>query len=307
ALKLLLCLVGLVFSSRLRPALKDWSVEIGFREAAMPSMVFALQNFVCTAAYRRLDGVTFNVLSQTKLLFTALFALALRGRDQTKQQWQALLLIFIASASAVIGEGAASRGPMEASRADVVVGAAAALLGAALSGLGSVLSEDVLVQKQRDVLLFSAELAAGGILVVGVNLLLDLNGDGTRLLHSRDLFALWTPSTLLPVVTLGCGGILVGVVTKAVGSVRKALTVTVGLLLSAAFRTAWLGRPPSLRLCISILLVVAGMRRYFRLGRPAVETIDANWHGEPVTLRRTGVHAQAGINFFKPGYTIVPV
>uniref|UniRef100_A0A7S0FN86 Nucleotide-sugar transporter n=1 Tax=Pyrodinium bahamense TaxID=73915 RepID=A0A7S0FN86_9DINO len=268
AMKLAVCLLMLVLAGRLSPAMEGWTPAAGLQEAALPSLAYALQSMFNTTAYRRLDGVTFNVLNQTKLLFTAFFVLVLRGRWQTRQQCLALLLIFAASVLATVGDAGVGRhcrcvdttSDEDCFNSDLV-GIAAAVAGAMLSGLGAVLSEVVLVQQKRDALLFSAELAVGGMAAVGLNLLLDLNGDGSRW-SASGLFALWTPATLLPVTTNALSGILVGVLSKALGSVRKAFVITVGLLLSAALRVVSEGQLPSNSLCGGMVLVIAGVRLY---------------------------------------------
>lgn len=198
-----------------------------------------------------------GVLSQSKLLFTAALALVLRGRGQSRRQWAALALISVA-ASAAAGEGA-RRGACAAGGASL--GVAAALAAAALSGLGAVLSEVVLVVEKRDILCFSAQLSLGGVLVSGLALFLDLRGCGGSP-HAGSIFAPWTSWTVIPVLASSVGGILVGVMTKALGSVGKALTVTAALLLSAVLRTATDRRPPSAVLCTATLIAALGVRLY---------------------------------------------
>lgn len=263
--KLVVCLLLLVFTGRLVPLMKLWT-PAGSLNAALPSASYALQNLCMVTAYRHLDGVTFNVLIQTKLLFTAVFARILRGRGQSRTQWLALFLIFAASAWAALGAGKPKRQSIET--VGFSVGVIASIAGAVFSGFGAVVSEKVLVEQKRDALLFSAELAAGGTLVVFLSLLLDLNGDGTRLANSNfKLYDHWTPVTCVPVMTCSTGGILVGIITKKLGSVKKALTVTVGLLLSAVLTAVSRGQPPSPEFCAALALVICGIRLYTSCNR----------------------------------------
>jgi len=238
-------------------ATQSWSLAIGVREALLPAFVYTCQNLANTVAHRSLDGVTCNVLNQTKLLFTALFVLVLRGKRQSPSQCIALLLVFAASMVVSLGDA----GAMTASRT-TMTGVLAAVAGAMFSGLGAVLSEVVLVHHGRDVRIFGVELAIGGILVIAMNLALDLNGDGTRLRHSG-FFSLWTPATMLPVLSQAAAGLLVGALTKVLGSIRKAMVVTIGLLMSSLLRVALEGLP-SPSLLFSICLVMLGVRLYCR-------------------------------------------
>lgn len=63
-----------------------------------PAMVYALRSLLKQAAYQRCDGVTFNVMNQTKVVFCAAAAWLLLGEAQTLQQCFALLCAVAASA-----------------------------------------------------------------------------------------------------------------------------------------------------------------------------------------------------------------
>lgn len=260
AVKCALCLALLTGDKRRRPALESWSLREGLAMSGLPSAVYALQNLVTCVAFRRLDGMTFGVLNQTKLLFTAFFVFALRGMSQSRQQCFALVFIFASSVTIALQDKACPDGSCAA---DFLVGTLAAVVGAALAGLGGVLSEVALVQRQRDVLLFSTELSVGGMALVAVNLLLDLNGDGAGLREGdASILSGWTLWTMLPVATNACGGILVGLVTKALGSIRKAFTVTLGLLLAAILRIVLERQLPSLVLVVASSMAMVGVLVY---------------------------------------------
>jgi UDP-sugar transporter A1/2/3 len=55
--------------------------------------------------------------------------------------------------------------------------------------------------------------------------------DGKRI-RDEGFFNNWTPKTLIPVMTNAAGGIVVGLVTKYAGSVKKGFALIFGLLLS---------------------------------------------------------------------------
>jgi hypothetical protein len=56
----------------------------------LPALVYAVQNSLTQLAYRHLDGLTFNLLNQTKTLFAALCVYLLMGKGQTPRQMVAL-------------------------------------------------------------------------------------------------------------------------------------------------------------------------------------------------------------------------
>ena len=68
-----------------------------------------------------------------------------------------------------------------------------------------------------------------------------MSSDGRDILRSRTFFSNWTPETFIPVITNSIGGILVGLVTKHAGSVRKGFALIFGLLLSGIFQAGGAG------------------------------------------------------------------
>lgn len=177
----------------------------------------------------------------------------------------------------------------DAAQACAVTGVLATLAAAMLSGFAAVLCEDILVKERQSVLLLTAELAMAGLLVIAVNLVLDLNGDGSRMSRSG-FFASWTPGTMLPVMAQSAGGILVGALTKAVGSVRKGLVITVGLLLSTLARVFFDGRPLPKSSCFALVLVILGVRLYCRGGVGGRQcSALPRWNGVGAAVKRSQV------------------
>lgn len=254
-IKLILCVGMLVASGNEELLGGSWTPMACLRDAGVPSVTYTVQNMLTQTAYRNLDSVTFNVVNQTKILFNALFALVLLGKGQNAVQMVALMFIFSASVLVSLGEGG---GDMTDTREDFILGIACAAGGAALSGVGAAFTERVLVRNCREPLLFSAELAALSCCSVLLNLLLDLNGDGL-LVQKHGLFASWTPWTLVPIVSNAFGGIVVGLVTKRLGSVRKGLAVTCGLILSAFLSVVLMDKPLRPLVALSVPLASAGI------------------------------------------------
>eukprot|EP01082_Thalassiosira_pseudonana_P009226 g8227.t1 g8227 contig29:42028-43224(-) len=87
----------------------------------------------------------------------------------------------------------------------------------------------------RNAYLFSMEMNVASIIFLLGSLF--MSADGRTVLRSpTTFFSNWTPQTFIPVVTNAIGGILVGLVTKHAGSVRKGFALIFGLLLSGIFQ-----------------------------------------------------------------------
>jgi len=223
-------------------------------------MAYALQNVAGTAANKSLDAVTCNVLNQTKLLWTAAFVVLRKQRQFTFREWVALTMILLASVLTAC-DGDALRAEPYWGRCQ---GIACACLAAMCSAFGAVLTEEALV-KGRDPFLLSAELALGGLGTLFVTFPFTMLEQGTA-----ERFYGWTWATLLPLFTHAGGGILVGIVTKHLGSVNKAILMVVSLLLTGTLKVLIDHRLPSVPSMLSIGLVAAGLALYCDLGNRIV-------------------------------------
>nr|CCC94397.1 unnamed protein product [Trypanosoma congolense IL3000] len=108
--KMLVCLVLLALEERSRATvlphmtcrplksgflviLKNVSICKEALELSVPALLYVLQNFLTFVGLSNLDAATFQVWSQTKLLFTALLSEVMLGRHLSSMQWMALVLL----------------------------------------------------------------------------------------------------------------------------------------------------------------------------------------------------------------------
>jgi UDP-sugar transporter A1/2/3 len=231
-----------------------WSVGQWISVAGIPAGLYAVQNMAALTAYQNLDALTFNVLNQTKTLSAALCCYLVMGRGQSGMQVLALLLLLM---SALVMEGIvkvewifffwgnlAGTATMGADKGDddnddvdgwgarhFTHGVAPILLASFISGLAGALSQKNLQASSggRNAYLFSMELCAASVLILSASL--SLSADG-KAIFTRGFFDGWTPTTFIPIATNSVGGIIVGLVTKQAGSVRKGFALIFGILLS---------------------------------------------------------------------------
>lgn len=105
------------------------------------------------------------------------------------------------------------------------------LLASFISGLSGALSQRNLQSSGggRNPYLFSMELCAASILILGASLL--FSNDGKKVAEDG-FWADWVPQLWIPITTNAIGGIIVGLVTKYAGSVRKGFALIFGIFLS---------------------------------------------------------------------------
>jgi UDP-sugar transporter A1/2/3 len=110
-------------------------------------------------------------------------------------------------------------------------GVAPIMLASFISGLSGALSQNNLQSHGggRNPYLFSMELCAASVLLLTFSTLFSADG---RRIADAGFFHGWNGWTWIPIVTNSIGGIIVGLVTKYAGSVRKGFALIFGIFLS---------------------------------------------------------------------------
>jgi solute carrier family 35 (UDP-sugar transporter), member A1/2/3 len=123
------------------------------------------------------------------------------------------------------------------------IGLIAVLSASAISGFGGALTQRAL--QSVGTIEFTAQLSFFSMLYLiasaGTGMMLSTS-DREKIRH-RGFFAGWTPYTLIPVCTSAIGGILVGMVTKHAGVVRKGFALMLGLFMSGLFQNILAASP----------------------------------------------------------------
>jgi UDP-sugar transporter A1/2/3 len=191
-------------------------------------------------AYQNLDALTFNVLNQTKTLSAAMCCYFVMGRRQSPLQVISLFILLLAalvmermvSLDSFLSGGVGGVEIPEWGSPHWTLGVAPIMLASFISGLSGALSEKNLQSlggSGRNPYLFSMELCAASALILSLSMLITPDG---RRISERGFWDGWTVATWIPIITNSMGGIIVGLVTKYAGSVRKGFALIFGMLLS---------------------------------------------------------------------------
>ena len=237
-LKFILAFTMLNISGSKKAAFDGWSVSTWLTVAFLPAGLYALQNIAALQAYQNLDALTFNVLNQTKTLSAALCCYLVMGRKQSFIQVMSLLMLLLAALimerlvtlDSLLSSGVAMEVPEFGSR-HWTHGVAPIMLASFISGLSGAISQKSLQAQGggRNPYLFSMELCAASVLILTASL--TMSPDGQRIAE-QGFWHGWTPATWIPILTNSIGGIIVGLVTKYAGSVRKGFALIFGIFLS---------------------------------------------------------------------------
>jgi UDP-sugar transporter A1/2/3 len=251
ATRFLLCLCMLLFTGTFDAAMKQWTLRSALLGAGIPSALYLVQNYCSLVAYQNLPPVTYNILNQTKTLSAALCCYLVMGRRQSPLQIVSLLTLLL---SAMViekiipirkGKGNALRDPEESKAADesplhstspdLASGVIPILVASFISGLAGALTQKNLQILKSNTYVFSMELSAFSMIIMLTSLILG-TPDGKRLRQENGTVG-WTWKTWIPVLTNAAGGVLVGLVTKHSGAVKKGFALIFGLVLSGALQS----------------------------------------------------------------------
>lgn len=264
AVKITCAFFILAKEGNLKKQYKNWTLVGSLTASGLPAAIYALQNSLLQISYRNLDSLTFSILNQTKLFFTALFTYFILRQKQSIQQIGALFLLIIAAVLLSVGEGssnASGSSNNNNNNSDEVIfyGIVPVLVASVLSGLASALCQWASQVKKHSSYMMTIEMSIIGSLCMIASAFKSPDGEAIR---QHGFFYGWTPLTLIPVTINAVGGILVGLVTSYAGGVRKGFVIVSALLVTALLQFIFDGKPPSVYCLIALPLVMTSISIY---------------------------------------------
>ena len=279
--KVIMGLSVLLITGSWTEAIAGWSIRSWLTVAGIPAFLYCIQNIATLIAYQNIPPLTFNVLNQTKTLSAALCCYIFMGRVQSKIQIASLILLFTSACiieklipfrknTSVESTKTKTTASSSSSSSSSVVdqeknshseGVIAVLLASFISGLAGALTQKNLqsystgigTSAGRNSYLFTMELSVASLIFMCISML--RTGDGKRI-RSDGFFHNWTPKTCIPIVTNAAGGVIVGLVTKHAGAVKKGFALIFGLALSGVLQAVISNDEDSK---ISVEQIVGGM------------------------------------------------
>ncbi|KDO56574.1 hypothetical protein CISIN_1g016767mg [Citrus sinensis] len=253
---------GLIFMAKegtLKKLSSQWTFVGSLTASGLPAAIYALQNSLLQISYRNLDSLTFSMLNQTRIIFTALFTYIILRQRQSMQQIVALSLLILAAVFLCIGEGSSKLSSSGDPDQILFYGIVPVLVASVLSGLASALCQWATQVKKHSSYLMTIEMSIVGSLCLLASIAKSPDGEAIR---QHGFFYGWTPLTLIPVISNALAGIVVGLVTSHAGGVRKGFVIVSALLVTAMLQFIFEGKPPSLYCLIALPLVVSSISIY---------------------------------------------
>ncbi|XP_066318704.1 UDP-N-acetylglucosamine transporter ROCK1-like [Miscanthus floridulus] len=104
AAKVICAIILLIAEGSLKKQFSNWTLSGSLTASGLPAAIYALQNSLLQVSYKNLDSLTFSILNQTKLLWTAFFTFLILGQKQSSRQILALALLIGAAVLLSVGE-----------------------------------------------------------------------------------------------------------------------------------------------------------------------------------------------------------
>ena len=152
------------------------------------------------------------------------------------------------------------------------------LVASALSGLSGAMCQFALQGSEKLPAMMTLEMAITGVPMV---LLAERVAAGDEFRMSA-VYESWTAWALVPVLSSAIGGILVGEITKRLGSIAKGFAVTCGLVLTGVFQSVFAGAARSAEIwdvCVANMIRVAARAGVRRVVPTRATSRAARWMG----------------------------
>ncbi|KAM1068346.1 hypothetical protein ACFX2A_000323 [Malus domestica] len=257
--KIICALIFMARDGSLKKVYREWTLVGALTASGLPAAIYALQNSLLQISYKNLDSLTFSMLNQTKIIFTALFTYLILRQKQSIQQIGALVLLIMAAVLLSFGEGS-KKGTSSGSSDQILFrGIIPVLVASVLSGLASSLCQWASQVKKHSSYLMTVEMSVVGSLCLLASTSKSPDGEAIRI---HGFFYGWTLMTWIPVMSNALGGILVGLVTSYAGGVKKGFVIVSALLVTAMLQFVFEGKPPSLYCLLALPLVASSISIY---------------------------------------------
>jgi len=262
-----ICITLISFCFYRPPELKNWNLRKSFLLAGIPAASYAFQNHFIYLAMINLDGVTFTIQGQLKIVFTAVFVYIFL--KQVPRSYQIISMVFFLLAAILVGTIESTPVRLDANHS---LGLIYGFLGNILSGFGSVISQKALQNEKRDSILFSGELAFFSTTIqLGtfffrpnvINAWLESSDSYGSFVYGN-LFQGFNAITFLPIFTQALGGFLVGLVTKHAGSMEKGYSIICGFLITTVSQMMLEGKSLPTQMITAIVVAMFAMYLSFK-------------------------------------------
>ena len=210
----------------------------------VPSFLYVMQNSLQFVAINHLDASSFTILSQLKILTTAVCSVLMLGTHLSLRKWRALVLLVIGAILVQFPTASPTATAAAAGKRTSVTGLAAVIGMVCLSGVAGIWLEKYL--KNKDAPVSSVPQAAPTLWER--NLQLSLYGmlfglasvvlNDAQTVRELGFFQSYSAWTLLVILIAAVGGLIVAVVVKYTSTIVKGFAASCSIMLTSVVSLA---------------------------------------------------------------------
>ncbi|CAM9374789.1 unnamed protein product [Scytosiphon promiscuus] len=227
-----------------------------YLKMGVPALLYTLQNNLAYVATSHLDGPTYQIICQSKILITAILSVVILGKALTSRQWVSLTAL-------TCGVGFVQMSGSEAAgkvNPNTFIGFASAVSLCICSGLAGVYFELMLKQGSSTASLWMRNIQLGSFsLFLGVVMVLLKDGSEVA---SRGFFTGYSPMVWLCISLNSLGGLAVAMVVKYADNLVKCFATSISIVLSCILSIAFLGMTMSKGFAVGAMLVLLATYGY---------------------------------------------
>ena len=207
----------------------------------VPSLLYVAQNSLQFVAINHLDASAFTILSQLKILTTAVCSVLMLGTHLSLRKWRALVLLVIGAVLVQFPTPSASASASESRTS--LTGLAAVLGMVCLSGIAGIWLEKFLKNRDTAALPSPMHSAPPAATLWERNLQLSLYGvlfglssvlvNDMQAVRSLGFFHDYSAWTLLVILIAAVGGLIVAVVVKYTNTIVKGFAASCSIILTS--------------------------------------------------------------------------
>lgn len=250
------------------------------RKIILLVILYSTANILAFYALERVEASVYTVLSQGKIVTTAVFAIMFLGRQISATKWRALVLLVVGCC--LVASPAFNRnvcgpeldsagGAKDTTEGSAMMGVCSVIIMVSISGYSSIYFEGMLKKSNERLTIWERnyQLALFSIIflvavVVGENL-----QQGSEISEMRaGLFQGWTLFAVLISLAQACGGLLVASTLKYADSILKTLATSGAIVISALMNWALLGGTLDIFVCMGCISTILAIFNYILDSEP---------------------------------------
>eukprot|EP01060_Flectonema_neradi_P040417 TRINITY_DN919_c6_g1_i2.p1 TRINITY_DN919_c6_g1~~TRINITY_DN919_c6_g1_i2.p1 ORF type:complete len:370 (+),score=49.42 TRINITY_DN919_c6_g1_i2:94-1203(+) len=219
----------------------------------IPAALFTFQNYLIFVSLSNLDAMTFQILSQIKLLLAAVFSVWLLERYLTCVQWSSVLLLTLGIVLSTQGKVSSER-VSSGTKQNNALGVISCVASGVSSAFASVYFEKILKGSAPSIAVRNIQLGIFSLVFAAVSILVIDGVPG----QTFSFFAGYSASTWVLVTVHAGGGILVAVVVKYADNILKGFATGVAIIVSGLYASLAWGFAPTPHFIAGSVVVTLG-------------------------------------------------